>query len=500
VKRGFSLIEALMAVLILGISLLGLGALLPVVAKQQRDSADQTFGSAAAEQALGVLRPTLAVPSAIVEFDVNMTPPVSNGFLNINLGGRNINNIPFTGSSSDAGAIAAALTGWSEADRGVLLALADLQTVAPRVSVTVLPGTSPGEQIAKVRIVLGGSLQGARIVSGTVTATVSNGPGGSGLNSVTTLPVVEAGRDALTSGFWTRWAYDPTGTADAPPVPGTASSLDEAGYWLPVAIDRGDGGSNGPRRAGDAVLGPESDPVVRDGLDRRVRIALADRLWPQDGGRSEPQFVWDVAVRRVQRGSLRLQAAVFVRRVDPRIRLPRGVTTIEALTLLPVSDADFRWPVSFSNADGRASLDGRADGSGTSADFVYSQPLAMPVTYDPSQPDRLVVDSPGSEPRTVLPAGIGLPGSALRQAMVSAIAQPGQLLVDNLGTVHTVLGLDDRLRPSDSDFGDRAFIIRIAAPVSGQVRATSATDPETIRHVLFTPQIPARVVLEEMNP
>lgn len=494
-KRGFSLIEALMAVLILGISLLGLGALLPVVAKQQRDSADQTFGSAAAEQALSVLRPTVAVPSAVVEFDVNMTPPVINGLLNISLGGRNIDNIPFTGSSSDAGAIAAALTGWSEVDRGVVLALADLQTVAPRVSVTVLPGGSTPE-MAQVRIVLGGSLQGARIVSNTVSASVSNGPGGTGLNSVTGLRVVEAGRDALTSGFWTRWAFDPTGTTDSPPVPGTASNLDDAGYWLPVTIDPFNSSPNGTQRAGDAVLGPERDPLIRDSLDRRVRIALADRLWPQDGGRSEPQFVWDVAVRRVERNSLRLQAAVFVRRVDPRIRLPRGVTTIQALTLLPANDPDFRWPVSFSTADARASLDGSAG----SSDFVYSQPVAMPVSYDPSQPDRLLVESPGGGPRTVLPVGIGLSGNALRQAMVSAMAQPGQLLVDNLGTVHVVLGLDDRLRPSDSAFGNRAFIIRLASPVNGQVRATSATDPETIRHVLFTPQIPARVVLEEMNP
>jgi prepilin-type N-terminal cleavage/methylation domain-containing protein len=48
VRRGFSLIEILIAILVLAFGLLGLGALFPVVVSQQRDAADRTQGPAAA--------------------------------------------------------------------------------------------------------------------------------------------------------------------------------------------------------------------------------------------------------------------------------------------------------------------------------------------------------------------------------------------------------------------------------------------------------------------
>ena len=47
-RRGFSLIEILIAILVLAFGLLGLGALFPVVVSQQRDAADRTQGPAAA--------------------------------------------------------------------------------------------------------------------------------------------------------------------------------------------------------------------------------------------------------------------------------------------------------------------------------------------------------------------------------------------------------------------------------------------------------------------
>jgi prepilin-type N-terminal cleavage/methylation domain-containing protein len=53
--RGFSLVEVLMAVLILGLGLLGLGAIMPVVVKQQRTGADRVQGTIAARSAIAVL-------------------------------------------------------------------------------------------------------------------------------------------------------------------------------------------------------------------------------------------------------------------------------------------------------------------------------------------------------------------------------------------------------------------------------------------------------------
>ena len=61
--RAFTLVEVLMAVLILAIGLLGLGAVLPMVVRQQRDSADGTFGLIAMRSAVTAGPEPLAVPT-----------------------------------------------------------------------------------------------------------------------------------------------------------------------------------------------------------------------------------------------------------------------------------------------------------------------------------------------------------------------------------------------------------------------------------------------------
>lgn len=54
--RAFSLIEVLMAVLILSLGLLGLGAIMPAVVKQQRIGADQTHGTLAARSVAALIK------------------------------------------------------------------------------------------------------------------------------------------------------------------------------------------------------------------------------------------------------------------------------------------------------------------------------------------------------------------------------------------------------------------------------------------------------------
>ncbi|MDP1661252.1 MAG: hypothetical protein Q8L55_04980 [Phycisphaerales bacterium] len=53
---GFSLVEVLMAVLILSLGLLGLGAIMPAVLKQQRVGTDQTFGTLAGRSVAAIVK------------------------------------------------------------------------------------------------------------------------------------------------------------------------------------------------------------------------------------------------------------------------------------------------------------------------------------------------------------------------------------------------------------------------------------------------------------
>lgn len=64
VRDGFTLIEVLIAVLVLALGMLGLAAVFPVAIAQQRDAVDRTQGAVAAE----IARDTLLSPGALVSF------------------------------------------------------------------------------------------------------------------------------------------------------------------------------------------------------------------------------------------------------------------------------------------------------------------------------------------------------------------------------------------------------------------------------------------------
>lgn len=73
---------------------------------------------------------------------------------------------------------------------------------------------------------------------------------------------------------------------------------------------------------GDVFNGAAGNPQVVDAYVSQIPVSA--RLFPQPYSGKDPKYVWDIALRREPQGD-RLQAAIFVRRIDSRIRVPREI-------------------------------------------------------------------------------------------------------------------------------------------------------------------------------
>jgi prepilin-type N-terminal cleavage/methylation domain-containing protein len=217
-------------------------------------------------------------------------------------------------------------------------------------------------------------------------------------------------------------------------------------------------------------------------------LTVRDRLWPSaavlgTGSRSHrPQFVWDFIARRVDVGvdpvrqrigrPAEMEIAVFVRRIDLNIRLPRDRTLFEVLTDRTIPEADRRLPVAIDRNGVPTGNGTNGSGGGRPTEDAYSAPLTLRALFELHfSADR----------KTLYLVGSGAQGAnALRLA-----AQPGQRLVDNLGHVYTV-------REVTSVSTTRAEVV-IDPPVPPWVPYGEELNRPTIRQVTFTPQIPAAV-------
>ncbi len=216
-----------------------------------------------------------------------------------------------------------------------------------------------------------------------------------------------------------------------------------------------------------------------------LSIPLSQRLDPAASPTDDtPKYVWDFVVRRKLESDdpRALQVAVFVRRVDPRLRpIPRPSATAgnleipvrEQLLSTRLAAANQRLPLG-EEVDGLPTLDG-TDGSGG---LRYSGVHAVRADFTADAVDPVF----RKRDRIRLMPNSGGPNDE------ALIRQIGQRVVDNLGNTYTVVG-------NDGEY------IRVDPPVPTTVLNTAA-DPmlESIRQLAFTPQVPVTVFIMEVAP
>jgi type II secretory pathway pseudopilin PulG len=223
-----------------------------------------------------------------------------------------------------------------------------------------------------------------------------------------------------------------------------------------------------------------------------VEIPLSDRLVPRPYSTGvEPRFVWDFVARRVPSGQtppsgnrndpllndLRVRAfdddavqvAIFVRRIDTGLRLPRNRTLTEVLLgTQGMAQNDRRLPVTV-DAAGLPTFDGRLQAGGG-----YSPIRQMRYTLVPNEAaqGRFRTDVIVASPTPV--------------AMGQYFNQIGQRFVDDLGIVHEVVEIVRDLGANDQP------ALRIDPPLSPDLLSGRVVPIERLS-MLYTPQIPASV-------
>lgn len=365
--RGFTLIEILIAVLVLALGLLGLGAVFPVVVRQQRQSSDVIQGITALRSAEAFI--------------------LSHGR------GISREGAPQSGDISWLNELSTTPSPWTLASKS-----------------------------AAVNAARGWDLWLADLRSGPTT--------------------------------------DPTGGSSSPEQGRQGWSL-PAGKWVAPVIEVDTGKK-------DALLVIEPQESTSSLV--RVEIPMRQRLFPApDSSAQQPQFVWDFVGRRVINGmwgSQSVQLAIFVRRIDSGIQVPRGKTLSDLFLRRRLAPGDKRiWPVAARPADagtlaGLPTYNGIGDYSNIlTADFEFSGPSRITIQQT---------------------------SEVLRRSL----RQVGQKLVDSRGNIYTVTRLEEKAVPDQFDS------VYIDASVSGAEIKQSQTRYGSDLHpfnIAFTPQVPAAV-------
>lgn len=272
----------------------------------------------------------------------------------------------------------------------------------------------------------------------------------------------------------TQWSLD--GSWDLP-YEGTSPTPAE-----PISIDPANGnciiGSANGYYVRQVVNGTtfQDDPrKIRTG---GVAIRTVDRLVPNA---ETPRFVWDFVARRVDLGERHLgtelrtyrddgvQVVVFVRRIDPGIRVPTNGTLRNEI----VGGSATRVPVAASPTN-VPTLDGLG-GTGGVARYSIVQPLQFVFGSDANGPRYDLLDLNGPE-----------------AALLPYAAQVGQRFVDQLGGVHKVVEVLDPVNPATRR-------VRLESAMRADY-ATAAPQPNGAMELIFVPQIPASVEVFSTSP
>ncbi len=509
-RAGFTLVEVLMAVLILGIGLLGLGAVLPAVVKQQQTSTDSILGTIAMNAAQASLRVGRQGRNEVQRVRLAFT--LDAGTRAIPAGARF--TLSFK-SETTADILVLSLAATPQAVEEALSSLAGLVGDLSPAMTTGQPertfkvaGSSSLDSTSLLAVIVYdiefvGRMGGARVP-------LLEARGAAGVTATVSQTV--AGEPALSGAYWTALAkIDPAtsgGLTHGSGVP--AQPLPNDASWIVPQVELRTGTT---RERGATLLGADGSNSTYFPADRSLSIPLAERLQPADSaGVAAPQYVWDIAARRMgprRTGNdaygvpygpghqpadyTRVQTVVFLRRLDGRLTAPANASVFQALLARAGAPVDLRWPVSMNNATGVPSGDGLVAGR------TYAPPVAWTVDYAPTRvgPDGLasrdmieigggggVFDQP--------PAGVSSFG---RDTVFQMIARPGQVLVDNLGNVYTVIG-----PVLGQGYG---YTLRVVPPVPPEMLATD-TDAErgsgTLRQILFVPEGAVSARVEVVNP
>lgn len=397
-REGFTLIEILIAVLVLALGMLGLGAVFPVVVRQQRQSTDVVLGITALRSAEAYI---LSHGRGIVR-SADDTADFPTGYLNE----KSLRPAPFLPIAMNPDLTAA---------RGFDRWLVQVQ--------------------------------------GTATADPTGDESFSGWS----LPDYK----------WEPMRIIASNYKDA------EDKLDVGALWV---------GYGAP---------PTSVPTTSSGATTDIIIPMAQRFFPSPDTSSEPpQYIWDFVGRRVIRGrfsSQAVQLAIFVRRIDPGIQVPKGRKLTDVLlnrflgtsgpgassgrvpvganygAAFPSSSVTGRDALKEAYANQRSTLDGSKD---------YS--VITTWNFKFTGENRLTIEPPSG-------------GEGVNHPIRRAIRQVGQKLVDNRGNVYTVVRLEDRA--TATDINDTVYID--ARVTKAEIDA--ATGSSYPYQMAFTPQIPAAV-------